>query len=138
MQTDPIYFRDVAEIQRSILANTSYGIYQQLRNPGVLSASRAKGPEGRLSVAPGSGPLLGRGRSHRAFGLRPLASAGLSGRGRHVSAGSILQTHLRHCRSAALGQPAPRVSSGGLAAWVYSSAADVTSSCGTWTEEKGE
>lgn len=32
----------------------------------------------------------------------------------------------------------PRVNSGGLAAWVYSSAADVTSSCGTWTEEKGE
>lgn len=34
--------------------------------------------------------------------------------------------------------PSPHVSSGGPAACVYSSAADVTSSCGTWTEEKGE
>lgn len=51
VQTDPIYFRGVGEIQRSILANTSYEIYQQLRNPGVLSASPGRS-EGRLSVAP--------------------------------------------------------------------------------------
>lgn len=36
--------------------------------------------------------------------------------------------------------PAPSlyVNSGDPAAWAYSSAADVRSSCGTWTEEKGE
>lgn len=57
---------------------------------------------------------------------------------RHVGAGSILQTHLRHCRSAALGQQAlTRVSSGPCGLGLLS-AADVTSSCGTWTEEKGE
>ena len=99
--------------------------------PGKVRGATLRGP------CPGL--PLGRGRSHRVLELRPLVSAGLSGRGSPRGARARFSKRTYAIAAAQLGvsQP-PRVNSGVLAAWVYSSAADVTSSCGTWTEEKGE
>lgn len=138
MQIDPIYFRGVAGIQRSILANTSYGIYQQLRNPGVLFASRGRS-EGRLSVAPVRVCRWDVDIHMQQLGPRPLASAVSRRAGLATCSAGPFSKRTYAIAAAQLGisQP-PRVNSGGFAAWVYSSAADVTSSCGTWTEEKEE
>lgn len=69
----------------------------------------------------------------------PGVCPGLGGRGSPRGARTRFSEGVYAIVAAQLGAGlSPRVNGGGPAAWAYSNAADVASSCGTWTEEKGE
>ncbi|OWK08102.1 ALDH18A1, partial [Cervus elaphus hippelaphus] len=93
--------------------------------------------EGRLSVAPVRVCRWDVDVHLQHSGPAPWRLLSLGGRGSPRVAQARFSKRIYAIAAAQLGisQP-PRVNSGGFAAWVYSSAADVTSSCGTWTEEK--
>lgn len=100
-------------------------------------------PEGRLSdtrtrfLAPGPSwdvdvhPERWSPASRRLLGPRRAGPA-------TWSAGRILGRRLRSYRGAAPSRPLAAREQRGPGGRVYSNAADVTSSCGTWTEEKGQ
>ena len=120
------------------MTNTPYGIYQQLRDLGIFSAS-LEGPMGD-PLRPISRLLLGHGHSPRALQPRPPSRRpGLSGLGSPRGARARFSEGAYAIAAAQLrAGPLRRVNSGGREAWVYSNAADVTSSLRDVDGRKGE
>lgn len=98
--------------------------------PSRLPASR----EGPLAA------LLRLGGVARTASPASRRPPGARGRGRHVERGRFSEGAYAAVAAQPLAgpRPAPHADSGARAARLCAYAADVTSSCGTWTEEQGE